>query len=101
MRTMLVVLRFLSFELANQVFAVLKDPSSIEFLRIGFVTSLAVGLGTCWRDALVGDAQVGEMPSELRAEGRIVVRLDLLDGKGKCSWTCCRNFIAVRVLLWS
>lgn len=81
----LAVLRFPPFELSNQVLSVLEGLSSIELLRIRFVAPLhlAVGLGTCGRDVLMGDAQIRKMPIELRPKGRIVVRLDLLDGKGE------------------
>jgi len=33
----------------------------------------------------MGDAQVRKMPSKLRTKGRIVMRLNLLDGKGEVS----------------
>jgi hypothetical protein len=62
-----------------------EQLSSIELLRIGFMTplDLSVHFRAFLRDMAMRNAQIRKMPSELKAEGRVVVRLNLLDSKGE------------------
>jgi hypothetical protein len=60
-------------------------PSLVELLGIGFMTSfdLSVHLWAAWWYVFVRDAQVRKMPGELWSEGRAVIGLNFLNGKGK------------------
>ena len=44
---------------------------------------LAVYLWASGRDVPMRNAEIGEMPGELRSERRVIVCLDFLDGKRK------------------
>ena len=60
-------------------------PPSVELFRVCLVAPLylAVYLRTTRRDVAVRNAEIGKMPSELWSERRVIVCLDLSDGKGK------------------
>jgi hypothetical protein len=62
-----------------------ETPSLIELLRVHLVAAfyLAVDLGASGRDAAVRNAEIRKVPSELRGERRVIVRLDFVDGEGK------------------
>ena len=68
-----------------RIFAISKFPSAINLLIVRVVTSLdlVVGLRAPGRDVAMSDADFGEMPSELRTGGRILVGLDQSDSEGQ------------------
>jgi hypothetical protein len=85
MRSILVVLRFPTFQFSSEVFFVLKAPPSIELFRVCLVTSLylAIYLWASGRDVPMRNAEIRKMPGELWSERRVIVRLDFLNGEGK------------------
>ena len=85
MGSILVVFGFPFLEFSSQIPFMFEMPSLIELLRIGLVASLdlPVHLRAARRYVLVGDAEIGKMPSELWPERRAVIGLNLLNSKGK------------------
>lgn len=85
MGSIFVVFVLPSLELSNKIPSMFEMLSLVELLGIGFMTSfdLPVHLRATWWYVFVRDPQVRKMPSELRSEGRAVIGLDFLNGKGK------------------
>src|SRR5574340_625996 len=47
--------------------------------------SLSVNLWATWWNVAVGDAEVGEVPGELRSNGAVAVRLNSVNSERRCS----------------
>jgi len=81
----LVVFPLPMFELAGEILPAPAGSAFLKFFSVGLVAplNLSVYLRATWRNVVVRDAEIGEVPGELRPKGRVVVCLNPVDREGE------------------
>ena len=85
MRPIFVVFGLPLLQLSSKIPFMFEMSALVELLRIGFMAplDLPVHFGAAWWYVLVGNAEIGKVPSELWSERRAVIGLNFLNREGK------------------